>query len=165
MFGRTQKLYVRPPFILKSWTSGEPSFRICITDIILALHLTLGKFISFQFFFKQKSVPQKGSDVHLKLPTFDLFAKKKTNHLLNLFLSFYTPYIMTTWTVGNFNNFKFFIRYKIDFKLGLLKILKLSLGYHGNFNASPRRKKKVYEIISLSFINFNVLAFKWDLIW
>ena len=111
--GRTKKVYVRPPFILNSWTSCELSFRIHITDKKLALHLALENFLSFHFKKNLKSVSQKGSDVHLKVPSFDFCGEIKKFPLLNVFLLFCKPYILATCTIPNYNNFKASISYKI----------------------------------------------------
>ena len=124
--GRTQKLYVRPPCNLKSWTSDELSSGVYIKHIKLALHLSWGKFIWSCLACKLKNVCQKGSDVHLKVPAFDLFIKTKTKSV-NKTISFFNIHnIITILTVSNLNYVKAYIWLNVCYKLWLSNLAKLS---------------------------------------
>ena len=124
--GRTQKLYVRPPCNMKSWTNDELSSGVYIKHIKLALHLSWGKSIWSCLACKLKNVCQKGSDVHLKVPAFDLFVKKKSKSV-NETISFLNKHnIITTLTVSNLNYFKAYIWLNVSYKLWLSNLAKLS---------------------------------------
>ena len=60
------------------------------------------------------------------MPAFDLFVTKKTQSVDKIFSCFNKPNIIKNWTVSNLNYFKAHIWSKVCYKLGLLKLAKLS---------------------------------------